>query len=497
MSQELESGTPNEPVESPAAPAPAKKRKPNPKLPRQEPARQDPLARQQNFNEVSLGITEEQALLEANRCLDCKDPKCIAGCPVGIDIPAFLRLVLEKDFLAAAEKIWERNLLPAICGRVCQQENYCEATCLVGKKLQPIAIGQLERFVADYVRAMYGSQRSVVAPPTGKRVALVGSGPASLTAASDLARQGHDVTVFEALHELGGVLTYGIPEFRLPREVLRAEIEQIREIGVKFVLNFIVGKTRTIDELLEEFDAIFIGSGAGTPHFMNVPGENLLGVYSANEFLTRVNLMRAYRFPEYDTPIEVGRRVAVIGGGNSAMDAARVALRLGPEKVMIVYRRSRTELPARLEEIHHAAEEGVEFIFLAAPVLLEGDAKAHVRRMQSIRMELGEPDASGRRRPVPIAGSEFWLEVDTVIVAVGASSNPIIQMTTPGLDVTKRGTIRSDESGATSRPGVFAGGDIVRGGATVLLAMMDGRRAAEAIHRYLMGEQAAEAKAQV
>jgi glutamate synthase (NADPH/NADH) small chain len=447
-----------------------------------------PLARRRNFCEVAIGFNEEQALLEAQRCIDCKNPTCITGCPVEINIPQFIRSILQRDYIGAANIIREKNSLPAICGRVCQQEDQCERRCVNGIKGTPVGIGRLERFVADYQMDRGSFQSPVIAQPTGKRVALVGSGPAALTAACDLARMGHKVTVFEALHKLGGVLAYGIPEFRMPQNIVATEIRQLENIEVEFQTNVVIGKTETVDELIDEegFDAVFLATGAGLPFFLNLPGENLAGIYSANEFLTRVNLMKAYKFPEYDTPVRVGKRVAVLGAGNTAMDAARVALRLGPEKVCMVYRRSRAEVPARAEEVQHAEEEGIEFKFLCSPTRFFGDTRGWVNGMEVVDMELGETDQSGRRRPVPIKGSEHSFDVDTVIVAVGQGPNPLIQSTTPGLHTTRWGNIITDEAGLTSRPGVYAGGDVVRGGSTVILAMGDGKRAAKAINEYLL-----------
>ncbi|SMB98570.1 sulfide dehydrogenase (flavoprotein) subunit SudA [Thermanaeromonas toyohensis ToBE] len=443
-----------------------------------------------NFQEVALGYTEEQARLEAERCLQCKKAPCRQGCPVEIDIPSFINFIKQGDFEGAIKKIKEKNNLPAICGRVCPQENQCEKYCTLSKKGEPVAIGRLERFAADYQLSQGGSEVPTLPPPTGFKVAVIGSGPAGLTAAADLARMGHKVTIFEALHVPGGVLMYGIPEFRLPKRIVQAEVGYIRRLGVEIRTNSVVGKMVTVDELLENgYDAVFIGTGAGLPHFMGIPGENFLGVYSANEFLTRTNLMKAYLFPEYLTPIKVGERVAVIGAGNVAMDAARTALRLGAKKSMIVYRRSAEEMPARKEEVENAEEEGVEFHFLTSPVEIHGDEAGWVKGMTCIRYELGEPDASGRRRPVPIPGSEYYMEVDTVVIAIGQGPNPLVLRTTPGLELTKKGTIAADEeTGATSRPGVFAGGDIVTGAATVILAMGAGKKAARAIDAYLRGK---------
>lgn len=447
---------------------------------------QDPRERNSNFEEVALGYTEEMAISEASRCLNCKVPFCKKGCPVEVDIPEFIAAIKEQDFSGSASILKSKNNLPAICGRVCPQESQCEAECILHKMGIPIAIGRLERFVADWERE---NQLGKPEKPrgTGKRVAVIGSGPAGLTAAADLAKLGHDVTILEALHIPGGVLTYGIPEFRLPKNVVQEEINYIKQLGVDIKVNFIVGKTATINELFEAgYDAIFVSTGAGLPSFMNIPGENLNGIYSANEFLTRTNLMKAYLFPEYATPIKVGRRVAVIGAGNVAMDAARTALRLGAEESYIVYRRSEQEMPARNEEIEHAKEEGVQFLLLTSPVEYMGDEKGTVHSMTCQKFELGEPDESGRRSPVPIAGSYFDLQVDTVVVAIGQGPNPLVPRTTPGLTLTRRGNIQADEeTGTTSRPGVFAGGDIVTGAATVILAMGAGKKAARAIHKYL------------
>jgi glutamate synthase (NADPH/NADH) small chain len=451
---------------------------------------QAPELRITNFNEVALGYTDDQAVFEASRCLQCKKPVCIAGCPVGIDIPRFVDMVAHGDFKRAVEIIREKNALPAVCGRVCPQESQCELVCVMGKKYQPLAIGRLERFVADFAREQSnGAPLFIPAKKTGKSVAVVGGGPAGLTVAGELARLGHRVTVFEALHKIGGVLVYGIPEFRLPKAILQAEVDQLAELGVEFRTNYVVGRTEMVDELLGRYNAVFIGTGAGLPYFMNVPGENLNGVYSANEFLTRLNLMRAYLFPQWNTPVKVGKRVAVIGGGNTAMDAVRTAKRMGAEHAYLVYRRSRNELPARLEEAHHAEQEGIEFRFLEAPVAVQGDAKGWVTGLELIKMQLGEPDESGRRRPVPIENSNYVLEVDTVVVAIGQGPNPLIPQTTPGLKIGKHGVIVVDpETGATSKPGVFAGGDVATGGATVILAMGAGKKAAKAIHQYLAGE---------
>ena len=447
---------------------------------------QDAVVRAKNFNEVALGYSEEAVIDEAKRCLQCKKEPCRQGCPVEVDIPAFIKLAAEGDFAGAIAKIKEKNALPAVCGRVCPQENQCEKYCTLGKKHEPVGIGRIERFCADWELAT-GVKTPAVAPPTGKRVAIVGSGPAGLTCAADLAKLGHKVVMFEALHVAGGVLMYGIPEFRLPKAVVQAEVQNLKKLGVEIEVNSVVGKFTTVDELLEEqgFDAVFIGTGAGLPYFMNIPGENACGVYSANEFLTRTNLMKAYQFPNWDTPIKVGSKVAVLGGGNVAMDAARTALRRGAEESWIVYRRSHDELPARKEEAEHAEEEGVKFAFLTAPVEIYYDDNGWVTGMKCIKFELGEPDASGRRRPVPIEGSEYDMDVDIVVVAIGQGPNPLVPRTTKGLELTKRGNIVADEKAATSKPGVYAGGDVVTGAATVILAMGAGRTAANSIHEYL------------
>jgi len=445
---------------------------------------QPPEQRIRNFREVPLGYNPEQAMEEAERCLQCKDPPCMKGCPVSVKIPKFISLIRKGDFEGAIAVVREDNSLPAICGRVCPYENQCEGACILGRKYEPVGIGFLERFVADYEREKLGL-RAEQASSTGKRVAVVGSGPAGLTAAADLAKLGHEVTIFEALHEPGGVLMYGIPEFRLPKQIVRAEVDYVQRLGVKILTDVVVGLTVTVQELLEEFDAVFVGTGAGLPKFMHIPGESLNGIFSANEFLTRVNLMKAYLFPEYDTPIAVGKRTAVIGGGNVAMDAARTALRLGVERSMVVYRRTEREMPARIEEIKRAKEEGVEIHELIAPVEYRGDGSGWVRKMRCIRFRLGEPDSSGRPRPVPIQGSEFDFEVDSVVVAIGQDPNPLLPQKTPGLKVSEYGTIVVDEEGRTSMERVWAGGDIVHGDATVILAMGTARRAAASIHRFL------------
>jgi glutamate synthase (NADPH/NADH) small chain len=457
------------------------------KIPRQSMPEQAPEDRVRNFNEVPYGYTEETAMLEASRCLKCKQPRCVSGCPVNIDIPGFIALVQEGKFIEAAWKIKEQNALPAVCGRVCPQEEQCEKLCVIGVKDKPVAIGRLERFVADYERESGNIKVPKIAAKTGKRVACIGSGPAGLTVAGDLIKRGYDVTVFEALHEAGGVLTYGIPEFRLPKAIVQAEVNYLKKLGVEFVMDFVVGRNSTIRELMEEegYMAVFIGSGAGLPSFMRIPGENLVGVYSANEYLTRSNLMKAYLFPKYDTPPIRRERVAVIGGGNVAMDSARIALRLGGD-VTIVYRRAREQMPARAEEIHHAEQEGVKLKLLNNPIRIIGNERHRVVAMECIRMELGEPDESGRRKPVPVKGSEFIMELDTVIVAIGNKPNPLIPQTMPELKVTEWGTIVVDEKTMqTSVPGVYAGGDIVSGAATVILAMGQGRIAAAAMNEYL------------
>jgi len=454
--------------------------------------KQAPKTRRENFNEVALGYTEEQAREEAARCLQCPKPQCVTGCPVEVCIPAFIRLLKEGRYEEAAAELKKKNALPAICGRVCIQEEQCQKFCVLGKVGEPVSIGRLERWVADWERAK-GVKASKDAPQTGGNVVVIGAGPAGLTAAAELAKLGHKVVIFEALHLPGGVLVYGIPEFRLPKSIVQAEVDYVKSLGVELRLGHLVGRTHTIPELMREkgFAAVFIGTGAGLPAFMGVPGEDLGGIYSANEFLIRVNLMKAYAFPAYDTPIRVGKHVVVIGGGNVAMDSARSALRLGAEEVCIVYRRSREELPARKEEVENAEEEGILCRFLANPTRFIGDEKGWVKQMKCICMELGPPDESGRRRPVPVKGSEFVMDVDTVIVAIGKTPNPIIQSTTEGLAVTKWGTIVADEDGRTSIEGVYAGGDIVTGEATVISAMGAGKRAAKAMHEYLMKKQGA------
>ena len=450
---------------------------------------QDPALRAHNFLEVPFGYTPEMAQVEASRCLECKDPTCVSGCPVGIDIRGFVTLIRDGDMLGAIRLIKKDNALPAVCGRVCPQETQCEQVCVVGRKHPPVAIGRLERFAADWERAQGEVEVPPLAPPTGHRVAVVGSGPAGLTVAGELALRGHSVTIFEALHKPGGVLMYGIPEFRLPKDIVQAEVDYVARLGVEIVYNAVIGKMITVEELLGEegFQAVFLGLGAGLPYFMNIPGENFNGVYSANEYLTRVNLMKAYDFPRADTPVRPGRRVAVFGGGNVAMDSARTALRLGAEEVSIIYRRSMEEMPARAEEIHHAEQEGIVMRLLCNPVRIHGDDKGNVKAITCLRMELGEPDASGRRRPVPLEGSEFDLKVDTVVVAIGNGANPLLTEATPELKLNKWGNIVADKEGRTSMPGVYAGGDIVIGAATVILAMGAGKEAALAIHKQLVG----------
>ncbi len=455
------------------------------KIPRINAREQDPAARAANFAEVSYGFTAEEAQLEASRCLQCKNRPCVAHCPVSIKIPEFIKEVLNGDFAAASDIIAQDSLLPSICGRVCPQETQCEGSCVLGIKGEAVNIGKLERFVGDWALAN-SAFKPEKAAPNGHKIAVVGSGPAGLACASDLAKTGYDVTIFEALHKPGGVLVYGSPEFRLPKErVVAEEIAKVEALGVKIETDVIVGRTVTVDQLLDEegFDAVFIGSGAGLPYFMNIPGENLNGVLSANEFLTRANLMKAYD-TEYDTPIFVGKQTVVVGGGNVAMDAVRTAKRLGAD-AFIVYRRSEAELPARVEEVHHAKEEGIEFRMLTNPVEILGDANGWVRGVKCIRMTLCEPDESGRCRPAEIPGSEFEIECQAVIMSLGTSPNPLIASTTGGLDTNRRGCLTADEWGATSRPGVFAGGDAVTGAATVILAMGAGRKAAEAIDRYI------------
>ncbi len=458
-------------------------------IPRQQMPQRDGIERSRDFKEVNLGLAEQVAIREAQRCLQCKNPKCVEGCPVGIDIPGFAKLVAEGDFLAAAELVRRDNDLPAVTGRVCPQEIQCEACCVRCKSEAPVAVGWLERFVADYQMQKQKTEdrgQKAEVKKTGKKVACIGSGPAGITCAGQLAKLGYDVTIFEAFHKAGGVLVYGIPEFRMPKKIVDAEIRNLKALGVNIETNVIVGRTVTIPQLMndEKFEAVFIAVGAGLPEFMNIPGENFKGVYSANEYLTRANLMEAYN-PESDTPIIRGKRVCVIGGGNTAMDAVRTSKRLGADESIIVYRRSRKEMPARVEEVHHAEEETIRFEMLTAPLEVLGDKEGWVAGLKCIRMQLGEPDASGRRRPVPIPGSEFVIDCDLVIVAIGIGANPLLTKTTPGLKLNKWGYIEADENLMTSIPGVFAGGDIVRGSATVILAMGDGKKAAQNIHKYL------------
>ncbi|MGD8902303.1 MAG: NADPH-dependent glutamate synthase [Anaerolineae bacterium] len=468
------------------------------KLPRQEMPVQDPIARGRNYDEVALGFEDETALLEALRCLQCKRPKCVEGCPVGVNIPRFIERVVAGDMPGAARSLKADNNLPAICGRVCPQETQCEAVCVMGKKHEPVAIGRLERYVADWDLA-HPSPPPDTRASSGYKVAVIGCGPAGLTCAGDLARYGHQVTIFESLHAPGGVLIYGIPEFRLPKHIVHAEVDYVRSLGVEIRLDRVIGKIYTLDELLNEqgYDAIFMGTGAGLPMFMHIPGENYNGVYSANEFLTRVNLMKAYLFPDWDTPVKVGKRVAVIGAGNVAMDSARCALRLGADEVHIVYRRSHEEVPARAEEVHHAKEEGIVFDFLTNPIEIYGDEKGWVSGMRCIRMKLGEPDASGRRRPLPIEGSEFDMDMDMVVMALGTRPNPLVFTESGGLERTRWGTVVADEdTGKTTKDRVWAGGDIVTGAATVISAMGAGKRAAADIDRFLRGETVEEGKAE-
>lgn len=450
---------------------------------------QEPNVRNKNFEEVTLGYTEEMAMEEARRCLDCKHSPCINGCPVNVPIPEFIGKIAEGDFEGAYQTITRENALPAICGRVCPQENQCEGKCVRGIKGEPVGIGRLERFVADYHMAK-NEEVKPITDKNGKKVAVVGCGPAGITCAGELIKKGYDVTIFEALHEAGGVLSYGIPEFRLPKALVAKEIETVEKLGVKIEKNVIVGRSITIDELMEEgYQAVFVGTGAGLPRFLKIPGENLLGVYSANEFLTRVNLMKGYKFPETPTPVKVGKKVAVVGAGNVAMDAARTAKRLGADEVYIVYRRSEEEAPARLEEIHHAKEEGIIFKFLNNPSAIIGDENGFVKGIEVVKQELGEPDESGRRSPKPVEGSNYVIDVESVIIAIGQSPNPLIRQTTPGLDVQKWGGIIVDEDTMkTSKDGVYAGGDTVTGAATVILAMGAGKKAAKAIHEFLQNQ---------
>ena len=452
---------------------------------RQSMPEQEAVDRSRNFREVNFGFTEQLAMFEAQRCLQCKDPKCTAGCPVLVNIPRFIRFVAEGNLAAAAASLLGDNALPAVTGRVCPQETQCEIECIRGVKGAPVAIGHLERFVADWARQQESCADVQPRPASGRSVAVVGAGPAGLTAAGELVKSGHDVTIYEALHQPGGVLVYGIPEFRLPKKIVDQEVGRLQRAGVKIECNVVIGRMFTLGELRERSDAVFIANGAGLPVFMNVPGENLKGVYSANEYLTRVNLMAAYEFPQADTPVLRGSRVAVVGGGNVAMDSARTAKRLGAGESTIVYRRTRQEMPARAEEVHHAEQEGIRFEMLAAPVEVLGNPQRWVAGLRCIRMQLGAPDASGRRSPTPIAGSEFVLDCDIVVVAVGARANPLLTATCPDLKLNRQGNIEVDANGMTNLPGVFAGGDIVRGAATVILAMGDGKRTARAIDAYL------------
>jgi glutamate synthase (NADPH/NADH) small chain len=457
------------------------------KAPRVAMPEQEPQVRAHNFLEVPTGYTTEMAQKEAERCLQCKKPNCVAGCPVEIDIPGFIRLIKEGEFTQSIRHIWQKNSLPAVCGRVCPQEIQCEGLCILAKKGDPVAIGNLERFAADWERDNGTGALPPKAEPTGKKVAVVGSGPSGLTVAGDLIAKGHDVSVLEAFHKPGGVLVYGIPEFRLPKAIVAQEVNFLERLGVKVECNAVVGRTVSLDELFEEgYDAIYLGVGAGLPRFMNIPGENLIGILSANEYLTRANLMKAYLFPDVDTPIPKGKNVVVLGAGNVAMDSARTAMRLGAEKVRIVYRRSRQEMPARIAEIHHAEEEGIEFFLLTNPTSYIGDDNGRLTGMECLKMELGEPDDSGRRRPIPIKGSEFHLDCDLCIVAVGSGANPLLTKSTPDLKLNKWGYIEADQTnGKTFKKGVWAGGDIVTGAATVILAMGAGRKAADSIHDYL------------
>lgn len=456
-------------------------------LERQKMPVQDPKIRAANFNEVALGFSEKQAVEEAKRCIQCKKPSCMKGCPVDVKIPGFLKYVAEGDFDSAIKEIKIDNALPAVCGRVCPQETQCEQVCVLSKKGTSVSIGRLERFVSDH-ELRKGVEVPEKPEPTGKKIAVVGSGPAGLTAAADLAKMGHSVTIFEALHEPGGVLIYGIPEFRLPKEIVRAEVEYVKKLGATVLLDSVIGKIDTVDDLLSEFDAVFLGTGAGLPTFMNIDGENLNGVYSANEFLTRVNLMKSYKFPDYDTPIKKGKHVVVVGGGNVAMDSARCALRLGAEEVTIVYRRGEEEMPARAEEIEHAKEEGIIFRLLTNPVRIIGDGKNWVTHVECINMHLCEPDESGRCKPAATPGTEHKIEADVVVIAIGTSPNPLVPRTTKGLEITKRGTIVAKENGETTKKGVYAGGDAITGSATVISAMGAGKKAARAIDDYLRGK---------
>jgi len=459
----------------------------NEQVARQPMPEQKPEIRKRNFEEVPHGYTEDLAVKEAERCLECKKPSCMSGCPVSVNIPDFIKLIKERKYTQAIRKIWERNALPAVCGRVCPQESQCEGQCVLGKKGEPVAIGNLERFVADLERRHGKGDLPPKAKATGKKVAVVGSGPSGLTVAGDLVLKGHEVTIFEAFHKPGGVLVYGIPEFRLPKEIVFSEVNFLERLGVRLECNVVVGRTVELDELFEQgYDAVYLGLGAGLPKFLNIPGENLIGIYSANEYLTRSNLMKAYLFPDYDTPIVKGKNVAVFGAGNVAMDSARTAMRLGADSVRIIYRRGKDEMPARAAEIHHAEQEGIELFLLTAPVRFVGNEKGRVTGVECIKMELGEPDSSGRRSPVPVEGSKFQLDCDLAVVAVGSGANPILTSSTSGLGLTKWGYITADpETGKTTRKGVWAGGDIVTGSATVILAMGAGRTASDSMQKYL------------
>jgi glutamate synthase (NADPH/NADH) small chain len=457
------------------------------KIPRQKMPEQPAQVRRRNFKEVPLGYEEDAAVKEAERCLQCKNPGCVQGCPVGVDIPGFIGWIKQREFTKSIRHVWKSNSLPAVCGRVCPQESQCEGNCILAKKGEAVAIGNLERYVADRERMFGKGDLPPKAAPSGKRVAVVGSGPSGLTVAGDLIQKGHEVTIFEAFHKPGGVLVYGIPEFRLPKEIVFSEVNFLERLGAKLECNAVIGKSVTVDELFEEgYDAVYLGVGAGLPRFMNIPGENLIGIYSANEYLTRSNLMRAYLYPEYDTPIVLGKDVAVFGAGNVAMDSARTAMRLGADRVRIVYRRSREEMPARAAEIHHAEEEGIELHLLTAPTRFLADGKGRVSGVECLQMKLGEPDASGRRSPVPVQDSKFKLDIDLAVIAVGAGANPLLTTVTPGLNLTKFGYIIADPlTGKTTKKGVWAGGDIVTGSATVILAMGAGRQASESMHQYL------------
>ncbi len=456
--------------------------------PKKTPMReQPPMERIKNYDEVPYGYSPEEAITEAQRCLQCKKPKCVEGCPVEIDIPGFIGFIAKNEFRPGINRLKEKNILPAICGRVCPQEEQCEIKCIVGKKNEPVAIGRLERFLADWERNQEKSDIPTRPKFSGKKVAVVGAGPAGITAAADLAKLGHKVDIFEALHQPGGVLVYGIPEFRLPKAIVFKEIDYLKTLGVNLYTDFVIGMIKSIDELLEEYNAVFLGTGAGLPWFLNVPGENLNGIYSANEYLTRSNLMKAYLFPKYKTPVIKGKRVATVGGGNVAMDCARTALRLGAEESILIYRRSRPEMPARNEEIHHAEQEGVIFKLLSNPAEFRGDKNYCLKEVECISMELGEPDDSGRRRPVPIEGANFTMPIDVAVIAIGNNPNPLIPSTTPDIKIGKWGNIITDpKTGKTSKKGVFAGGDVATGAATVILAMGAGKIAARGIHDYLV-----------